>query len=100
MFLDSVRERQEAEERQRKESDGQEVQSFKEAVAARIHTVSNTPITERPITTKNVNSAKKDTKKSLKGVVVKKKLPKSTTIKSVEADGDDQREAKRRKVAE
>jgi hypothetical protein len=30
MFLDSVRERQEAEERQRKEKDGEEVQSFKE----------------------------------------------------------------------
>lgn len=30
MFLDSVRERQEEEERQRKEKDGEEVRSFKE----------------------------------------------------------------------
>lgn len=30
MFLDSLRERQEAEERERREKDGEEVQSFKE----------------------------------------------------------------------
>lgn len=33
MFLDSVREKQEEEERQRKEKDGEEVRSFKECVA-------------------------------------------------------------------
>lgn len=32
MFLDSLRERQEEEERQRKEKDGEEVKSFKEWV--------------------------------------------------------------------
>lgn len=37
MFLDSVRERQEEEERHRKEKDGEEVKSFKECVASSIH---------------------------------------------------------------
>jgi hypothetical protein len=32
MFLDSIRERQEEEERQRKEKDGEEVKNFKEYV--------------------------------------------------------------------
>lgn len=32
MFLDSIRERQEEEERQRKERDGEEVKNFKEYV--------------------------------------------------------------------
>ena len=32
MFLDSVREKLEAEERQRKEQDGEEVQNFRELV--------------------------------------------------------------------
>ena len=32
MFLDSIRERQEQEERQRKEKDGEEVKGFKECV--------------------------------------------------------------------
>ena len=32
MFLDSIRERQEEEERQRKERDGEEVKNFKECV--------------------------------------------------------------------
>jgi hypothetical protein len=34
MFLDSMRERQEAEERQRKEKDGEEVKGFKEYVTS------------------------------------------------------------------
>jgi hypothetical protein len=37
MFLDSVRERQEAEERQRKEKDGEEVQSFKEYTISAVY---------------------------------------------------------------
>ena len=36
MFLDSIRERQEAEERQRREMDGEEVKNFKEYVVSQI----------------------------------------------------------------
>jgi len=36
MFLDSIREKEEAEEKARREMDGEEVKSFKEAVAARM----------------------------------------------------------------
>jgi len=91
MFLDSIRERQEDEERQRKEKDGVEVMDFKKAVAAR-ENASNKPLpptlsapapTLKPTnaTTSDKGKtvlAKKDFKKSLKGVVVKKK-PKAAT---------------------
>jgi hypothetical protein len=36
MFLDSIRERQEEEERQRKEKDGEEVKNFKEYARPRL----------------------------------------------------------------
>ena len=36
MFLDSIRERQEEEERQRKERDGEEVKNFKEYAKPRL----------------------------------------------------------------
>lgn len=81
MFLDSVRERQEAEERQRKERDGEEVRGFKEAVAARTSTVNNPPpllSTSVPASTPKAPAAtptvRKDLKKQLKGVVVKRKV--------------------------
>ena len=47
MFLDSIRERQEQEERQRKEKDGEEVKGFKECVqiAFRSSTSDNRPFT-------------------------------------------------------
>ena len=37
MFLDSLRERQQQEERQRKLEDGKEVKNFKESVCACLH---------------------------------------------------------------
>ncbi|KAF8642273.1 hypothetical protein AX16_009546 [Volvariella volvacea WC 439] len=78
MFLDSVRERQEAEERERRQKDGEEVRSFKEAVAARERALSSTPalLNNKPTGTaqpKPTIAPKKDQKRSLKGVVVKKK---------------------------
>ncbi|KAL0951041.1 hypothetical protein HGRIS_007781 [Hohenbuehelia grisea] len=75
MFLDSVREKQEEEERQRKERDGEEVKSFKEAVAARTTATSNPPpvIGAKPATVKPAApSVPKKEKRALKGVVVKK----------------------------
>ncbi|KAJ8495047.1 hypothetical protein ONZ45_g13014 [Pleurotus djamor] len=81
LFLDSLREREEEEERQRKQEDGEEVRNFKEAVAART-TASNQPTVNpakppapaKPVTAPPV---KKEAKRNLKGVIVKKK-PKAT----------------------
>jgi len=103
MFLDSIRERQEEEERQRKEKDGEEVRSFKEAVAARTSAVNNpTPMVSsssappkpKPSTTK------KEVKKVLKGVVVKKKAkpPKSSIEDSKSTKDAFAPDAKRRKI--
>jgi len=119
MFLDSIRERQEDEERQRKEKDGVEVMDFKKAVAARENATNKPlpPVLSAPVQTlKPTNaisgktvSAKKDIKKSLKGVVVKKK-PKAATKTpppvnekrpantDPKPDGEAQPEAKRRRV--
>ncbi|KAG5654796.1 hypothetical protein H0H81_003804 [Sphagnurus paluster] len=104
MFLDSVRERQEAEERQRKEKDGEEVKGFKEAVAARTSAVNNPPpllaastSTAPPKPSKATPSVRKDAKRSLKGVVVKKKLkvpisPKPTAAVTTPAIAKDETE--------
>jgi len=120
MFLDSIRERQEEEERQRKEKDGVEVMDFKKAVAARENATNNPPpmisSTPKPTNAPSDNTqgktvpAKKDIKKSLKGVMVKKK-PKAaaapTTAATHEkrsadgeskAESDSQPEPKRRRV--
>ncbi|KAG6820370.1 hypothetical protein H0H93_001341 [Arthromyces matolae] len=84
MFLDSLRERQEAEERLRKEQDGEEVKTFREAIAARTSASNNPPVlgTSTSETTSKtpaiVPAVKKDVKRSLKGVVVKRK-PKQPT---------------------
>jgi len=124
MFLDSIRERQEAEERQRKEKDGEEVRSFKEcasciifialshsyprAVAARTSAVNNPPsvATSSFAPPKPKPPTKKEGKKILKGVVLVKKKTKyptastnkkdlePTTVKNDELPP----EAKRRKV--
>ncbi|KAH7880598.1 N-terminal domain of NEFA-interacting nuclear protein NIP30-domain-containing protein [Lentinula edodes] len=84
MFLDSLREKEEAEEKARQERDGEEVKGFKEAVAARMQ-LSNAPppsigsssATKSTVSKKDPKApaiVKKDLKKlSLKGVVVKKK---------------------------
>jgi len=124
MFLDSIRERQEDEERQRKEKDGVEVMDFKKAVAARENATNNPPPPvlstgvpiPKPTTVPSDNSkgksvpAKKDIKKSLKGVLVKKKpkVPAAPTVLAIKekrstdgegkADTDSERDAKRRRV--
>ncbi|PFH54582.1 hypothetical protein AMATHDRAFT_52220 [Amanita thiersii Skay4041] len=78
MFLDSVRERQEEEERQRKQRDGEELKSFREAVAARASAASNPPpLLNKPESSnppKLAPPVKKEVKRPLKGVVVKKKV--------------------------
>ncbi|KAJ7706060.1 N-terminal domain of NEFA-interacting nuclear protein NIP30-domain-containing protein [Mycena rosella] len=108
MFLDSVRERQEEEERQRKEKDGEEVQNFKEAVAARTSAVNNPP----PMAPKPVAAApSKPTpaparkKGALKGVVVKKKAKPAAAASAPKEDAnkdkdDEEPGAKRRRISE
>ncbi|KAM6498216.1 N-terminal domain of NEFA-interacting nuclear protein NIP30 domain containing protein [Amanita muscaria] len=78
MFLDSVRERQAEEEKQRKLRDGEELKSFREAVAARNSAANNPPppVINKPVVIappKPPATVKKDVKRPLKGVVVKKK---------------------------
>jgi len=117
MFLDSIRERQEDEERQRKEKDGVEVMDFKRAVAARENATNKPPpptisapaptlklTNATPNNEKNV-SAKKDMKRALKGVIVKKKpkvgasAPPATEKRPAHAESTpDKPEAKRRRV--
>ncbi|KZP31215.1 hypothetical protein FIBSPDRAFT_945243 [Athelia psychrophila] len=126
MFLDSIRERQEEEERQREQKDGADVMDFKKAVAARDQATNKPPppvlsasapaTTPKPTAPKPI-LAKKDIKKSLKGVVVKKKgkaapppanVPpgasaeekkeKRAADSEPKASSDDQPGAKRRKV--
>lgn len=86
MFLDSIREKQAEEERLRKAQDGEELSDFRKAVAARENDLNKPtqPMTqprkqsddtpEKPKVP--VVAFKKDAKKTLKGVVVKKR-PKS-----------------------
>ncbi|KAG7450395.1 uncharacterized protein BT62DRAFT_991359 [Guyanagaster necrorhizus] len=76
MFLDSIREKELEEERQRKQLDGEEVKSFKEAVAARTSASNPPPISSNSVVALpmlQTTAPKKDTKKGLKGVIVKKK---------------------------
>ncbi|KAF9056291.1 N-terminal domain of NEFA-interacting nuclear protein NIP30-domain-containing protein [Panaeolus papilionaceus] len=92
MFLDSIREKQEAEERQRREMDGEELKNFKEAVAARTSALNKPSSNTSPVPPPESSSKpkhpppKKDVKKSLKGVIVKKKAKPAVTpsSKSVE----------------
>ncbi|RXW24735.1 hypothetical protein EST38_g1089 [Candolleomyces aberdarensis] len=118
MFLDSIREKQEEEERIRKEMDGEELKSFREAVAARTSTTNNAPpvisppqpapVPSKPAA-KPAVSAKKDPKKSLKGLIVKKKAkPAAAATTSEKAPpankgsspaDDELPSAKRRKVS-
>ncbi|KAJ3496695.1 hypothetical protein NLJ89_g10450 [Agrocybe chaxingu] len=102
--------RQEEEERRRKEQDGEELKNFKEAVAARTSAANNPP----PLSTAATVAAKpkaplvkKDIKKTLKGVVVKKKpakpavstsQPEAKEKASKEEKGDTSPVAKRRKI--
>ncbi|KAM5533090.1 hypothetical protein V8D89_013233 [Ganoderma adspersum] len=126
LFLDSVLEKQREEERLRKETEGEELKHFREAVAAR-ETAANKPppigatsAAEKsgpPKAKPAPAPAKKDAKKSLKGVLVKKKPVKTATTSDaqtsaaaearadeknnsgVERPEGDKREAKRRKVS-
>jgi len=108
MFLDSVRERQEAEERQRKEKDGEEVQNFKEAVAARNNVVNNPPpMAPKPaaVAPSKPPAAPARKKGPLKGVVVKKKAkPAAAAAPAAKEDTkdkeDEQPDAKRRRISE
>ncbi|KAF5374795.1 hypothetical protein D9758_000165 [Tetrapyrgos nigripes] len=94
MFLDSLREKQEAEERERRQKDGEEVQSFKQyilffisttlslillhrAVAARIQTTNAPPASTASKAPPPKPAAVKKDKKPLKGVVVKRKAKSS-----------------------
>jgi len=113
MFLDSVRERQELEERERKEREGEELKTFREAVAAKVTVKSSPPVpAAESVSTAAPKTApapsKKPPKASLKGVIVKKKpktapetkAPRESTNDKKEAHGDDaSRDPKRRKVA-
>lgn len=137
LFLDSVLEKQREEERLRKEMDGVEVKGFREAVAARENAAKPPPVAASATPSINSNKGKavapavvkKDAKKSLKGVLVKKKpkavtaassatvTPKARTSKPVETeenptpkdakkarpkpdDGEDQPDAKRPRVSD
>jgi len=124
--LDSVLEKQREEERLRKEMDGEEVKSFRQAVAARETEANKPPMassTNGPtsaVPSKSKSTApivKKDAKKTLKGVLVKKKAkpsigaattqetsptvkePKRRDTKTdIKADGNAEPQAKRRKM--
>ncbi|OCH95769.1 hypothetical protein OBBRIDRAFT_883710 [Obba rivulosa] len=83
-FLDAVLEKQREEERKRKEMDGEEVKAFREAVAARERAADRAavaPLDPSPpaVPAKDkgkaaaAQPARKEIKKSLKGVLVKKK---------------------------
>jgi len=110
MFLDSMREHQEKEERERKERDGEELKTFREAVAAKVIVKTPPPApTVEPAATTKTGSAppKKPTKAPLKGVIVKKKSksasdakarPDDATTKKAEHSGTSP-DPKRRKVA-
>lgn len=110
MFLDSVRERQEAEERERREKDGEEVQNFKEAVAARNNAVNNPPpIAPKPVAAVAPSKPPAPARKKgpLKGVVVKKKAKPPTPVKEDAAKedttknkDDEQPDTKRRRILE
>ncbi|TFL06604.1 N-terminal domain of NEFA-interacting nuclear protein NIP30-domain-containing protein [Pterulicium gracile] len=109
MFLDSLREKEAEEERQRKEKDGEEVQEFRQAVAART-SAANKPtagdpqdIVEQPEEKPVVAITKKPKAKLLKGVVVKKKAkpPMKPPVASEQPASkveDELPQAKRRKV--
>jgi len=109
MFLDSVRERQELEERERKEREGEELKTFREAVAAKVTVKSPPPVpaaeTVSATAPKPVSApSKKPSKAALKGVIVKKKPKTAPEAKAPrerkEAHGDDAPpDPKRRKVA-
>ncbi|KAH7911928.1 N-terminal domain of NEFA-interacting nuclear protein NIP30-domain-containing protein [Hygrophoropsis aurantiaca] len=113
MFLDSIREKQAEEERLRNLQDGEELMDFKKAVVARENAVNSVPppiaqtitkFADVPDKSKRPNAiVKKDAKKSLKGVLVKKKpkaAPTPSSSRQSPSREDDTKPAKRRKIAE
>ncbi|KAH8998927.1 N-terminal domain of NEFA-interacting nuclear protein NIP30-domain-containing protein [Lactarius hatsudake] len=112
MFLDSVRERQELEERERQEREGEELKTFREAVAAKVTVKSPPPVPAAESVAATAPKpapapSKKSPKTALKGVIVKKKpksapeakAPQESTNGKKEAHGDDASpEPKRRRV--
>ncbi|KAJ7225409.1 N-terminal domain of NEFA-interacting nuclear protein NIP30-domain-containing protein [Mycena pura] len=111
MFLDSVREKLEAEERQRKEQDGEEVQNFREAVAARTSAMNNPPplasnLAAAPTISTPSKPAPAPARKKglLKGVVVKKKAKPTTATRddtnTKDNEEDEQPDTKRRRISE
>ncbi|KAF7307022.1 Nefa-Nip30-N domain-containing protein [Mycena indigotica] len=109
-FLDQIREKKEAEERLREEQDGEEVQNFREAVAARASALTNPPPPSTKPTAKPAAPAQpsKPTpapakkKGPLRGVVVKKKAKPTTQTKESEPEkkDEDERDSKRRRISE
>lgn len=122
MFLDSIREKEAEEERLRKAQDGEELSDFRKAVAARESDLNKPPAAQPVVQPRKPNddtlekpkatalAPKKDVKKSLKGVVVKKKAksinsktPSTSELKAKEPakDVDDNAppDAKRRKIS-
>lgn len=105
MFLDSIREKELEEERQRKQLDGEEVKSFKEyvaafssliqlyitcnrAVAARTSASNPPPISTKAAVAPPIVAPKKDIKKGLKGVIVKKKGKPAPIAKTSQVKAD------------
>jgi len=121
MFLDSIREKEAEEERLRKAQDGEELSDFRKAVAARESDLNKSaaaqPVAQPQPRKPNDNAPekpkaatpalKKDVKKSLKGVVVKKKPKSNAKIPSQskekesakDTDSDALPNAKRRKIS-
>lgn len=135
MFLDSIREKQAEEERLRKAQDGEELSDFRKYVSAHYFSVADIENPQRAVAAREndlnkptqpmaqprkqsddtpekpkapVVTSKKDVKKSLKGVVVKKR-PKSNvptpsepkakeSIKNIDEDAPPV--TKRRKISE
>ncbi|KAK0245856.1 N-terminal domain of NEFA-interacting nuclear protein NIP30-domain-containing protein [Armillaria nabsnona] len=95
MFLDSIREKELEEERQRKQLDGEEVKSFKEAVAARTSASNPPPINTKAAVAPPTVAPKKDIKKGLKGVIVKKKGKPAPIAKTSQVKADQANDKKR-----
>ncbi|KAH7883695.1 N-terminal domain of NEFA-interacting nuclear protein NIP30-domain-containing protein [Phlebopus sp. FC_14] len=116
MFLDSIREKQAEEERLRKAQDGEELSDFRKAVAARENAINkplavgsqaivkSTSDTDDKTSTKTVAApSRREAKKTLKGVVVKKKvkLQPSTEPTRTSSSGETkgQPDSKRRRIS-
>ncbi len=112
MFLDSIREKELEEERHRKQLDGEEVKSFKEyvaafssliqlyiacnrAVAARTSASNPPPINTKAAVVPPTVAPKKDVKKGLKGVIVKKKGKPAPIAKTSQIKADQANDKKR-----